>query len=743
MVSALRVALLSATLLGLELAWTRILAAEFFYTFAWLVLSLAILGLGLGALALRALPEPIADRAAGPLLLLTGLAALAGPPLVFALDVDLSSVLRDGAMAVRFAAMLALLGGAFFFGGGALALLFRRDPRRIARLYAADLFGAALGVALALPLMNAIGTPAATWVIPIPALVAAALSLPGFWRLAPAALVVAATLLASGGEALLRRDREDRAPVIHTHWDAMGKVRIYEYDESFRGIEIDHAANSPVYAFDGNWDRPDSLRFEFGIDVGFLIERFDSCTFLSLGSGGGSEVLQALQAGGSEIHAVEVNPYVNRLMLDGELAEFSGHIYDDSRVTVATEDARTYVRAHPGRFDVILSSSSNTFAALASGAFAMAENYLFTTGAFRDYWNALSDDGFLVLEHQFYVPRLVAELMTALEGLGVENPEDRFAVYALPTMRREMILLSKRPLDDELRRFGHEELGVDLDETIRLVWPPPERHEGERIARLVREGWAAAAPDFEIDVSPCDDDRPFTAQLGQWRNFSSDQFDRLSPLQEVRGFPLAKMLVLIAITIVSAFVVPLLLLPYLGRGPRLRPSAWAYFFLLGAGFMMIEIALIQKYTFLVGPSALGIAVILLTMLVGAGIGSRLSARVGDRVPFFAIVIWLLLDVFVLRQVLDGLPALDLATRMLLAGGMVFPVAVFLGMPFPKGGLRVGAAIDWGFAVNGAASVVGSAVALALAFTAGFGPTLLVAGGLYVMAGGLLARTRGW
>ena len=715
--SAVRVALLSVTLLGLELAWTRIFAAEFFYTFAWLILSLAVLGLGLGALALRALPASVADRAAGPLLALTGIAALAGPPLVFRLDVDLTRILHEPGMVVRFAAMLALLGAAFFFGGAALALLFRREPERISRLYAADLLGAGLGAALALPLMNAIGTPAATYGIALPVLLAAISASRGAWRWPPVVAAVAAVALALGGGDLLRRDREDRAPVIHTHWDAMGKVRIYEYDEEYRGIEIDNAANSPVYRFDGNWDRPDTLRFEFGIDVGFLVERFDSCTFLSLGSGGGSEILQALQAGAVSAHAVEVNPYVNRLMTDGLLADYTGRIYDDPRVTVATEEARTYVRANPGKFDVILSSSSNTFAALAAGAFALAENYLFTTEAFRDFWRALSDDGFLVLEHQFYVPRLVAELMTALAELGVERPADHFAVYALPAMKREMILLGKRPLTDELRRFGHEELGPDRDGTIHLVWPPDERHADNRVARLVREGWAAATPDFEIAVSPCRDDRPFTAQLGQWRNLSAERPERLSPLAEVRGFPLAKMMIAITVALVAIVVVPLLFLPALGRGPRLRPAAGTYFFLLGAAFMITEVVLILKYTFLVGPSAIGTAVLLFTILVGAGLGSRLSARFGDLAPFVVIVVLLVLDAIGLRAVLDALPALGLAPRSLLAAAMILPLAFFLGMPFPKGGRRVGAAIDWGFAVNGAASVIGSAALLANTWSA--------------------------
>ena len=105
-----------------------------------------------------------------------------------------------------------------------------------------------------------------------------------------------------------------------------------------------------------------------------------------------------------------------------------------------TEDARAYVRRFENKFDVIYSLSSNSWAALASGSFALAENYLFTTEAFIDYWHALSDSGFMMMEHQVYAPRLVTEVVDALTRIGVDKPLDHFAVYDLPKMRRTMIL---------------------------------------------------------------------------------------------------------------------------------------------------------------------------------------------------------------------------------------------------------------------------------------------------------------
>lgn len=733
----------SSALLALELVWTRLFSAEFFYTFAFLILSLAIFGLGLGGLAqhtLRFLDRP---RFAAAAVTATAAAALAGPPLVFALDPDVSRAFADPLVALRCAGAVALLGAPYFLGGIVVSRLLRLGGAELPRAYMTDLLGAALGVVLALPLMNAIGTPAAAFVASAPLVVAAWVASRRAGRVAAIVLAVAVAALVPRAPALLERDREERAPVIHRHWDAMAKVKIYDFGEGYRGLEIDNAANSPLYGFDGNWDRPDSSAFEFGIDVSFLIDRFDSCAFLSLGAGGGGDVLQALQAGCTDVHAVEVVPYVNRLMTEGETADFTGRIYDDPRVTVATGDARSYVRSHPGAFDVIYSLSSNTFAALASGAFAMAENYLFTTDAFADYWRALTDDGFLSMEHQFYMPRIVSEAREALTRFGVEHPEEHIAVYALPEMRRELLLLSKRPLTDDVRRHAYGELTPENDGQIHLLWPPDEAHADNLVERIMRNGWRAEQADAPIALSPCTDARPYTAQLGMWRQLSREKLrDRVSPLAEVRGFPLAKLLVTVTLLVGAVVVVPLTLLPLVRRG-RTRPVPWLYFFVVGAAFLMIEVVLIQRYTFFLGPSPGGLATILGALLVGSGVGSRFADRIDDRIPFLGIVAWLLLDVTLFDRLIHTLPGAVPAARMAITAALVLPLGFCLGMPFPKGGLRVGDAVPWAFAVNGAASVLGSSGALLLAFQFGFPAALLAAAALYATAGVLLARRGAW
>ena len=736
------VAAVSMSLLGLELVWTRLFSAEFFYTYAFLVLSLAIMGLGLGALSLRLFPSLGKERNLGIILSLATMAMLAGPPLVFYTGLNFVRILDDWSMVWRLLLVTVLLGVPFFFGGIALAVAFRRNHRDMPRLYMVDLICAGAGVLLAIALMNNIGTPPATFLVALPMLAGALFVSRRWTKVAPALLIIPTIILVICANGLLEAKRGERAPVIYTHWDAMSKIKIQDFDVDYRGLNIDNVANSPVYRFDGNWDRPPEAAFEFGIDVSNLIKRFDSCTFLSLGAGGGADVLQALQAGATEIHAVEVNAHINELMLEGSLAKFSGRIYSDPRVHVATEDARAYVRRHPNKFDVIYSLSSNSWAALASGSFALAESYLFTTEAFQDYWRSLTDDGFMMIEHQYYIPRLVSAVTDALRAEGIPEPLSHFAVYHLPEMRRKMILLSKQPLTDEIRNSAFGELTPEKHEAIHLLYPAADSAKDNLANRIVLEGWRAVADSAPVNITPSTDDQPFVGQMGLWRNLKWEKPEKLFGLG-VFGFPLSQVILVIILAVALVFALPLTLLPYLVRGPKLRAAPWLYFFMIGAAFMGIEAVLIQKYSLLVGPSPHCLITILIVLLVTAGAGSRISAHVNQTAVFLAIVAWVVVDATVYPYIARTLAPMTLSSRILAAALLVAPLGLFMGMPFPKGAKKVGSLVDWALAVNGVASVLGSTAIIFVAMTFGFRIAMLTAAVLYLAAYVLLSRESAW
>jgi hypothetical protein len=759
------VALTSITLIALELVWTRLFSAEFFYTFAFLTLSLAVLGLGLGALALRLVPGLDRERSLGPALCLTALTALLGPPLAIRAGVDFALLFTSAAMVGRFVLVLLALGLPFFFGGMALSLVFKHDSGEIPRLYMADLLGAGLGVVAAVAAMNLLGTPTAVAWLPVPVLLAALLAMRGGWKLVPVALVIAAGLFGLRADRLLEAKHEERAPVIYKHWDAMSKIKVYDYDHQVRGINIDNVANTPVIPFDGDWAAlgRDTTYQRWAIDVGWLVDRFPHCRFLSLGAGGGSDVMQALEKGATEVHAVEVNRHINRMLTVGDpagyvvrdsttmdstghvitCAAYTGHLYRDPRVRVVSEDARTYVRRHPNSFDVIYSLSSNTWAALGSGAFALAENYLFTTEAFRDYWHALSPNGFLSLEHQMYMPRLVSEVIEALHREGVAHPEEHFAVYRLPELRRYVLLLSKRPLTDEIRQHAYGPLDGPRQTPMHLVYPAPDSLRTRIINQVVTLGWRTVADTARVALSPCSDDRPFIAQIGLWRNLTRERLAHAGPYGDFSGLPISQLILIVVLLVALVLVLPLVLLPYATSREKLPAAGWFYFLLIGIAFMAVEVVLIQRYTLFLGASTYSTATVLLTLLVMAGLGSRAAARVPARVPFLVILGWLLLEMTVLPFVTAALSSLPVAARIAVTALLIAPLGFFMGMPFPRGVLRVGALVDWGFAVNGLGSVLGGALVVACAMVFGFRVALLGGALFYLAAFALLAAERGW
>ncbi len=736
------VGVLSLSLISLELVWTRIFSAEFFYTFAFLILSLAIAGLGLGALSVRLFKSLNHLENLGTIFLLTGLSAILGPPFVFQLGLDFSVIFADVIMVGKLIFTLVILSSAFFFGGIALALIFKNNHKEIPRLYMGDLIGSGAGVFFVVILMNSIGTPMTVFVSALPVLILAFFLSTKWQKMIVLVSVIVLFFFGYFSEDILEVKREEKMPIIYKHWDAMSKIKIYDYGEKYRRINIDNAANMGVNRFDGNWDYPDSMKFGFHI-VEYLIQKSDSSTFLSLGAGGGQDVYQALQDGAKEIHAVEVISHLNELMKDGELAEFSGYIYKDPRVVVISEDARAYVRRFTNKFDLIYSFSSNSFAALASGAFALAENYLYTTEAFIDYWNALSENGYMLMEHQAFMPRLVNEVIDALNQLGVDDIKSHFAVYNLKNMRRKMLLISRQPLSD---KFFEEAWGNYPRQDFRyayLLYPAPDSLENGLYNQMVIKGWQQMTDSASVDISPTDDNRPFIAQMGLWKNLDFHKMEKIAGYSDWLGFPLSQLIIAIILVVVIVLFIPLNLIPYLRKGEKLKVIPWLYFFVIGLAFMSIEIILIQKYTLFIGPSVYSIITILLTLLVCSGIGSRFARKIDNKIVFPAIMIWILLDIFIFKHLIYIFGDLPEFTRICITAVIITPLGFFMGLPFPKAALRVGSLVDWGFAVNGTASVLGSTFIVLIAFSFGLNFGLMVGLLLYLTAYLLISYKSAW
>ncbi len=206
---------------------------------------------------------------------------------------------------------------------------------------------------------------------------------------------------------------------------------------------------------------------------------------------------------------------------------------------------------------------------------------------------------------------------------------------------------------------------------------------------------------------------------------------------------------------ISAVLVLLFIVgPLVGSGERPRPgwAPWlAYFATLGAGFMLLEVALLQQFVLLLGHPVYSLTVTLFSLLLGTGIGSLISRRIeASRVKattlraLVAVLIVAALSPLVLPHMIDAAMPWPLPLRVAAAGAILLPLGVLLGMPLP-GGMRLLAAgradlVPWGWGMNGAFSVVGATLAVFIAMNWGFSATLLIAALVYGAAAQTL-RTR--
>jgi hypothetical protein len=160
-------------------------------------------------------------------------------------------------------------------------------------------------------------------------------------------------------------------------------------------------------------------------------------------------------------------------------------------------------------------------------------------------------------------------------------------------------------------------------------------------------------------------------------------------------------------------------------------------------FMSVEIVLIQKYTLLIGPSIYSIITILFTLLISSGIGSRFTKQIDENIVFPAIIFWLILDITISTNLIYLLDQSDLTCRIICTAMLLAPLGFFMGIPFPKAALRVGSLVDWGFAVNGSAAVLGSTLIVLIAFSLGINFALIFGLLLYLFAYLLFAYKSSW
>ena len=773
------IAAVSCALLMTELALTRIFSVTMYYHFAFLAISIALFGLSASAVLVYVLRHRLA-AAATPRLLAAGaiahaVATLAALACLVRIRVGLNYSPENLALMLAIYALAAL---PFLTGGGVIALAFARLPARINVLYGADLLGASAGCLALIPLLNMLGAPGVVMVAAALALLAAVCFTPRRGPVLAAAAVVlgvplAAQVAGAGPFEVVDTKGHEGDRVLFSKWNSFSRVAVYDrahgdwsLSPTFTGdkgqslfMDIDSAASTPILKGDGRPENARHLRYELTALAYHLVEKPAGFRALVIGPGGGRDLLSALAFGATRVDGVEINPIIVRDVMLERFREYSGNLYTDRRVGIHVDDGRSFVRRSSDRYDVIQASLVDTWAATAAGAYTLTENSLYTTEAFGEYLDHLTDDGLLTITRWVFDGlRLVVLAQDACAARGLD------AARHMAIVRYDRVatfLLKKTPFTavevDGLRALARE-LGFSI------VYAPgigPDAQAAEPI-EMTRSGTSVAdyhrlitAADrdafiesYPLDIRPTTDNRPFFFHTTRLANQFQVAFGR----SMLFGNGLSALLTLFGIS--AALVVLFIVVPLVVGGGR--PGAgwggWlAYFGALGAGFMLLEVALLQRFVLLLGHPVYSLTVTLFSLLLGTGLGSLVSRRIASaRVlvvtarATLGIAAVAATAPLLLPWLIDAAIAWPLWARVALAVATLVPLGLLLGIPLP-GGMRLLAGsrpdiIPWGWGLNGAFSVIGATLAVFLAMNWGFSTTLLSAAAVYAVAAGTL-RTR--
>jgi SAM-dependent methyltransferase len=739
------IALLSAAALSYEILLTRLFSIIQWHHFAYMIISVAMLGYGAAGVFVAICQRTLLPRFEAVFVgaaAAFGVTALATFLLAQRVAFNPLEMLWDPAQPLRLLAIYALLSIPFLCAATCICLSFARFAFEPHRIYSYDILGAGVGCLAILGALFVTTPPRALQWIGALGLLAAALAGYSFrmrrhW--VPAALLAGAAVLAFGPAApwtvLHPSSYKDLSQtlvipgtrVVAERSNPIGLITIVESPLiPFRhapGMSLNSTVEPPpqlgVYT-DG--DGPVALTHYDGqrAPLAYLDALTSALPYhllerprvLVLGAGAGGDVLQAIYQGAREIDAVELNPEIVDLVAN-RFADYSGGIYSIPGVRVHIGEARRFVAAHSDRFALIQVALLDAFGTSSAGLYSLSESYLYTVEALREYLDHLAPGGLLAVTRWVNLPprdvlKLFATAVAALEAGGTAQPAQQLAL--IRGWKTATLLVKNGAFTAAeivaLKQFCYARSfdlayypGITAAEVNRFnVLERPEFYDGARaLLGPEREAFIAS---YKFNIAPATDDRPYFFQFFKWRTLPE-----LLALKEQGGLPLLEWgyPVLVA-TLAQALLASLLLilLPLLlgAKASREGTSVWsrwriaAYFAAIGFAFMFIEIAFIQKFILFLGHPLYAVAVVLCAFLLFAGLGSRYSERVearlrGTRVHavgwvVVALALIALCYLVLLPAMFRPLLPLPDPARITVSIALIAPLAFAMGMPFPLG-----------------------------------------------------------
>jgi hypothetical protein len=752
------VALSSFSALLLELALTRLFSVVLFYHFAFLAISIALLGLGAGGVFTHLWKQRLLAWEIRRIAIATSALMAILIPLVLeiVLHVPVSLRLSAGNF-LRLSVIYLCSAVPFFLTGLQFSTIFARESSRISRIYGADLIGGASACLAVVPLLNWMGAPNAILFAAFTSAMAAVL-----WssevRSRRASQVLAMVLLLliafnfSGRFAdIVWAKGVRRKNVEFARWNAISRVEVDRDDNGGRVIVIDADANTYIMNADvarwkgSGWEN--NLMAAPPAVVNALRPHGD---YAIIGPGGGVDVLRAVANGGHSVTGVEINPIIANTIMRGRYADYAYHLYDRPEVRVHVADGRSFIRNSTAQYDVVQMTLVDTWASTAAGAFALSENSLYTTQAFREYFEHLKPDGIIaVTRWEFREPRealrVVSVATEALHQFGVADVARHFIVVSDGELDEDgipvAVLAKKSPFTAEEEEAVSQHLRDYED--LRLLYSPSDA-KANAFSRLIRSNDPETfTRTYDYDVNPVTDNAPFffftlkPARLLHLNSTSSAMDWKVN-----LGVAVLGMLLIISVLAVLAFLV--LPLAVRERASHQPAGALMYFVAVGLGYILVEVSLIQRFVLFLGHPTYALTVVVFLMLLSSGVGSLASRKwIVDFqrvwVALCVIVATILIYTGVLPLWLDRLVGAPFFAKWIISAIVLVPLGLAMGMPFPTGLRGLANArpdensIEWAWAMNAASSVLGSVLAIIIAIEFGLNVTLACGAAAYLLA----------
>ena len=785
--------LVSAGAIGYELLLMRTLSIVQWHHFAYMIISVALLGYGVSGTFIALFKSRLEPRFE---------AAFATSALLFSITMVVCFVLGqripfnglelvwDSRQLIFLSLLYLVFFAPFFFAASCIGLAFSCRRTEISRIYFFDLLGAGIGAILIISTLFALLPQSALLLLMALPLIASVIMGTSSASRVPLMTVQAVwlALLISGipQERLVLRISDYKglsqalqvidSQVLHVKSSPLGLITVVESPTvpvrhapglSFSthhvppeqlAVFTDADGMSAITKLDGDLD---ALGYLADISAALPYTLLDEPDVLVLGAGGGSDVLLALYHGASNVDAVELNPQMSELVKT-TYADFAGHIYDDSRVTLHTKEARGFVAMSDAHYDLIHIGLLDSFAAAGAGVQAQSESYLYTVEAIREYLEHTRPDGMLAITRWLKMPprdslKLIATAIAALEASGVSDPGRHIAV--IRSWNTSTLLVKRSALStseiESIRNFARSRSfdiawipGIEANDVNQFnVLTEPYLYAGTR--SLLGEHADEYIERYKFTIKPATDNQPYYFHFFKWATLPE-----VIALRKVGGAGLIEWgyLILIATLLQAAIAGLFLILLPLFLAERKWPDRTAmqmgtYFLLLGFAFLFVEMAFIQKFILFLSHPLYSVAVVLCGFLVFAGFGSAYSESLARKlagsgrsavsVAAVAIVMLALTYTFLLPLVFQRAIGLPDPARIVISIALIAPLAFAMGMPFPLG-LKSTAEtapdfVPWAWGINGFASVMSAVLATLLAIEVGFTFVILLALALYASA----------